>query len=105
MLCDGRAFFLEFLKSAACTRVHIGDEKELELGVGKNRSADIASFHHDAATSARRALQLAHPRAHRPNRGEARREVADFGVIFLRGDIATIEQNFLAVELYLNPLE
>src|ERR1700732_3085431 len=105
MLRNRRAFFLELFISAMRARLHVGIEKELELGVGKNRRTYVASFQDYAAVSARRALQLAHPRAHRANRREPRRELADFRIVLQRGHIATVEKYFLAVELYLNPLE
>src|ERR1700720_304180 len=105
MLRNRCAFLLELFVSATRARLDVGVEKEFVLGVGENRRAYIASFHNYAAIFARRALQLAHPLAHRANRREPRRELADFRIIFHRGHVAAVEQYFFAVELYLNPLE
>ena len=73
MLAGRRAFLLQLFESAMRADLHIGNEEELELGIGEDRGADVASFHHDAAASARRALQLAHPRTHNADRREFRR--------------------------------
>src|SRR5713226_8655884 len=85
------AFFLMLFPAALGTNFGRGFKKDFSLGAGKDNGANIAAFHHDAASSAGALLLSDEHGAHTGDGGQARSRLRHLG----RADFL---RNFGAVE-------
>src|SRR5207245_3567343 len=91
ILC-GRALDLLLIETALLAYYRIGVEENLQVGVGKNLGADVASFHDDPADDTQFALLGRHPLTDFRMHGHARSGLGHVSLANARGNIVAIEQ-------------